>query len=119
MPYRSGTFDDLLAIRQRQRRQRRRIAEANTPSGSQPYQTTLKVRNLDLDLKTIEDKATLAQQTADEAKSTAEQSLASSVKNSRAITLIQSDVTVIKSNLPTPATEEQIDSLFRTTKAKG
>ena len=119
MPYLPGTIDDLSTARRRRRRRDRLTTEAQIPNGSSPYATTDKVKAFEGDLQTIEDKATLAQQTAEEAKSTAEQSLASSVENSRAITLIQSDVTVIKSNLPTPATEEQIDSLFRTTKVKG
>lgn len=72
MPYRSGTFDDLLAIRQRQRRQRRRIAEANTPSGSQPFQTTRKVEEIDLDLTSIANTATQANATAVEAKTLAQ-----------------------------------------------
>lgn len=80
MPYRSGTFDDLLAIRQRQRRQRRRIAEANTPSGSQPFQTTRKVEEIDLDLTSIANTATQANATAVEAKTLA-QSAASVADN--------------------------------------
>ena len=65
MRWRPGTLDDGRVNASRRRLQAKRTNEANRASGSQPYQTTAKVKAFEGDLQTIDNKATEALQTAE------------------------------------------------------
>lgn len=89
MKWRPGTLDDAKVNASRRRLQNCRTKEANTPNGSSPYQTTNKVKTMDLDLTEIRDTATQAQQTAQQAQSTARQSAQQATANQQSIKTLE------------------------------
>lgn len=99
MKWRPGTLDDAKVNASRRRLQNRRTKEANTPNGSSPYQTTNKVKTMDLDLTEIRDTATSAQQTAQTAQTTATAASEQATANKQHISALDGRTSAIESKL--------------------
>ncbi len=65
--YRPGTLDDAAVNERRRTRERRTLRSVNQPTGSQVFETTQKVRGLNLDLSAVEKKSEAAYKKAEEA----------------------------------------------------